>query len=104
MGHKGIRGIGFLGGLVSLVWLGVLVWTTFGSGSSGESPMLRLMSQGFLLVFISITFLASHVGTVVERQADQIAALERQLAELQSLGHLSKTTVFRASQLFPDLE
>ncbi len=91
MGYKGIRSIGFLSGLVSFGWLGVLVWTTFGSGASGELSMLRPVSQISLLVFTSITGLATQAATVLERHADQIAGLERQIAELQSVGHLSKT-------------
>lgn len=84
MAYKGIRIVALASILMAVVWFGALVWTTFWSGTEGESVSHKTVSQALSFVLVLLATLASYVSQILERQADQIALLERDVAELQS--------------------
>jgi hypothetical protein len=86
MAYKGIRIVGMLSLVMAACCLAALIWTIFGPVDQNERAVIRLAGQGFALVFTLLALLASHASSVLERQADQIASMERELADLKSAG------------------
>lgn len=86
MAYKGIRTVGVMSVLMGAAWLAALIWATFGTVAPAERSVIQLVGQGFLLVFLLLGWLASHASTVLERQADQVALLQREVADLKLAG------------------
>jgi Zn-dependent protease with chaperone function len=82
--YKGIRIVALASILMAVAWFGALVWATFWSGTEGEPVSYKTVSQALSFVLVLLATLASYVSQILERQADQIARLERDLAELHS--------------------
>ena len=78
MDYKAIRFLAFFSIVLSAVFLTVWIWYRFGSGGSTESPA---MAQSMWFVLLIVGSLAERVASVLERQADEIAALRRLVAE-----------------------
>jgi ABC-type uncharacterized transport system permease subunit len=91
MGYKGIRIVALASILMAAVWFGSLLWVTFGSGTEGEPVSYRAVSQALSFVLVLLAMLASYASQILERQADQIALLERNIAELQAATSASRT-------------
>ena len=68
-------------GAISVLGLAVL---TFGPWAEPSEPMARLVLTFSWLAFWMIARVAGSVSALLRAQADQIAALQRQLAERQS--------------------
>lgn len=84
MPYKGIRIVALLSVLMAAVWIGMLVFSTFWSGSEREPVPFKMVGQAFSFVLVLLATLASYASHILERQADQIALLERRVAELRA--------------------
>lgn len=84
MAYKGIRIVALASMLMAAAWVGGLLWTTFSSGTEREPVSYKTVSQALSFVLVLLATLAAHVSHILERQADQIALLQRDVAELQS--------------------
>ncbi|MFA5901987.1 MAG: hypothetical protein WC829_23060 [Hyphomicrobium sp.] len=84
MAYKGIRIVALMSVLMAAVWFALLAWAIFWSGTEGEPASFKTVSQALSFVLVLLAILASYASHILERQADQIALLERNVAELQS--------------------
>jgi hypothetical protein len=91
MEYKGIRIVALASILMAVVWFGSLLWVTFASGAEAEPVSFKAISQGLSFVLVLLALLASYASHILERQADQIAQLERNVAELQAAADGSRT-------------
>ena len=83
MEYKSLDFVGFFAmvfGTISVLGLAAL---TFGPWAQPSPPMARLVLTFSWLAFWMIAKIAGSVGALLAAQADQIAALQRQLAEWQ---------------------
>ena len=85
MDYKSIRAYSALSVAMSAVLVLIKALATFGpwanDGDTGLGPAWYLL----FLAFMFLAFLARSVASVVESQADQIAALSQQVAELRKV-------------------
>ena len=83
MGYKALDFVGFFSlGFAALAVLG-LAALTFGPWAQPANPTARLVLTLSWLAFWMMNTLARNVRALLEAQADQIAALQRQLTEQQ---------------------
>ena len=90
MAYKGIRLVALMSVLMAVAWLAVLGWATFWSGTEGAPVSIKAVRQALTFVLVLLATLATYVSQILERQADQISVLERDVAELRSANPASR--------------
>lgn len=84
MAYKVIRIVALASILMAALWFAALVWATFWSETEREPASFKMVGQALSFVLVLLATLASYASHILERQADQIALLERHVAELQA--------------------
>jgi hypothetical protein len=62
-----------------VIQIGSTLWRAFGPGISMAPPAPPALDAGLLLAFMFLGLLAERVGSILERQAAEIASLKRQM-------------------------
>ena len=83
MGYKTIRMAGFMSGILGAVFVLLGVAQTIGPWARPSGDSLSAMLGIGWLGFSTLSTVATSVVKILESQADQIAELQRQLAERQ---------------------
>ena len=81
MDYKSLDFVGLFGMIFGAISVLGLVALTFGPWAEPSAPMARLVLTFSWLAFWMIARVAGSVRALLGAQADQIAALQRQLAE-----------------------
>jgi hypothetical protein len=84
MDYKSLDFVGLFGMIFGAISVLGLVALTFGPWAEPSAPMARLVLTFSWLAFWMIAMVAGSVRALLSAQADQIAALQRQLADRQS--------------------